>query len=83
MVGVFLAILLALCWLSHRYVESPMQRQGRRLSGWLDTWLGPDTLPAVPASPSATPSHKAIAPHMPPSTHEPPPSRESSETAAA
>ena len=80
MVGVFLVILLALCWLTHRFVESPMQRQGRRVAGWLETWFGPDTLPA---SPSATPSHTAIAPHLPPSRHEPPPSRESSETAAA
>ena len=73
MVGVFLAILLVLCWLSHRFVESPMQRQGRRVAGWLDTWLGPDTLPASPAAPS----------RMPTPSHEPPSSRESSETAAA
>jgi peptidoglycan/LPS O-acetylase OafA/YrhL len=65
MVGVFVAILLVLCWLSHRFVESPMQRQGRRLAGWLDTWFGPDTLPAVPASPSATPSHTAAPSHEP------------------
>ena len=44
----FLAVLLALCWLSHRFVESPMQRCGRRVSKWLDRWIGPDTLPAVP-----------------------------------
>jgi peptidoglycan/LPS O-acetylase OafA/YrhL len=77
MVGVFLAILLALCWLTHRFVESPMQRQGRRVAGWLETWFGPDTLPAVPASPSATPSHaaassQAAAPsHAATASHEP------------
>jgi peptidoglycan/LPS O-acetylase OafA/YrhL len=50
MVAVFLAILLVLCWLSHRFVEVSMQRQGRRLAGWLDTYLGPDTIRAVPAA---------------------------------
>jgi peptidoglycan/LPS O-acetylase OafA/YrhL len=50
MVGVFLAVLLVLCWLSHRFVELSMQRQGRRFAGWLDTYLGPDTVLAVPAS---------------------------------
>jgi peptidoglycan/LPS O-acetylase OafA/YrhL len=80
MVGVFLAILLVLCWLSHRFVESTMQRQGRRVAGWLDTWFGPDTLPAratLPVPATATPSRPAI------SSHEPTPSLESPETAAA
>ena len=56
MVGVFLAILLVLCWLTHRYVESTMQRRGRRVAGWLDTWFGPDTLP--------DPSHQPTPPHQ-------------------
>jgi peptidoglycan/LPS O-acetylase OafA/YrhL len=56
MVGVFLAILLMLCWLSHRFVESTMQRQGRRVAAGLDTWFGSDALPTVPAgaAPAAT-----------------------------
>jgi peptidoglycan/LPS O-acetylase OafA/YrhL len=45
----FLAVLLACCWLSHRFVELVMQRQGRRVASWLDTCLGPDTVLAAPA----------------------------------
>src|ERR1700753_4135731 len=41
MVAVFLAILLVLCWLSHRFVEVSMQRQGRRLAGLVGTYPGP------------------------------------------
>ena len=44
--GAFLIVLLGCCWLSHRFVESFMQRQGRRFAAWLDTWFGPDTLQA-------------------------------------
>jgi peptidoglycan/LPS O-acetylase OafA/YrhL len=90
MVGVFLAILLVLCRLSHRFVESPMQRQGRRLAGWLDTWLGPDALPAGAApSHEPAPPEKNTAPQEPlrsskaAPSHEPPSSQERSETAAA
>jgi peptidoglycan/LPS O-acetylase OafA/YrhL len=49
----FLAVLLGCCWLSHRFVETSMQRQGRRFAAWLDTYLGPDTVLAVPAAAAA------------------------------
>jgi hypothetical protein len=58
-----------------------MQRQGRRVAGWLDTWFGPDTLPAVPAS--AAPSHPATSSRELSPPHEPTPSQESPETTTA
>jgi peptidoglycan/LPS O-acetylase OafA/YrhL len=41
----FLAVLLFCCWLSYRFVEAPMQRQGRRFAAWLECWFGPDSIP--------------------------------------
>ena len=41
----FLALLLACCWLSYRFIEAPMQRQGRRFAAWLECWVGPDVSP--------------------------------------
>ena len=39
-------ILLACCWLSYRFIEAPMQRQGRKFAAWLEYWFGPDSIPA-------------------------------------
>ena len=63
----FLAVLLACCWLSHRFVESSMQRQGRRFAAWLDTYLGPDTVLATAAGPgpAATAAPSPAAPAAP------------------
>jgi peptidoglycan/LPS O-acetylase OafA/YrhL len=44
----FVAVLLGCCWLSYRFVEAPMQRQGRKVAAWLDKWFGPDTAGAQP-----------------------------------
>ncbi len=41
----FLVVLLALCALTYRLVEVPMQRRGKRLSAWLEQRYGPDPLP--------------------------------------
>jgi len=41
----FLAVLLVCCWLSYRFIEAPMQRQGRRFAAWLEYWAGPDVIP--------------------------------------
>ncbi|MGE5135175.1 MAG: acyltransferase family protein [Gemmatimonadota bacterium] len=41
----YLAVLLALCALTYRLVEAPMQRCGKRLAGWLEHRYGPDPLP--------------------------------------
>jgi peptidoglycan/LPS O-acetylase OafA/YrhL len=45
MAGVFLAALLGCSALTYRFVEAPMQRQGKKLAARLETWLGPDTAP--------------------------------------
>lgn len=42
----FVAVLLGCCWLSYRFVEAPMQRQGRKFAAWLEYWFGPDSIPA-------------------------------------
>jgi len=42
----FLVGLLGCCWLSYRFIEAPMQRQGRRFAAWLEYWFGPDSIPA-------------------------------------
>lgn len=44
----FLAVLLALCAVTYRLVEAPMQRRGKRLSAWLEQRYGPDPLPGPP-----------------------------------
>ena len=41
----FLAVLLACCWLSYRFIEAPMQRQGRKFAAWLEYWVGSDVIP--------------------------------------
>jgi peptidoglycan/LPS O-acetylase OafA/YrhL len=41
----FVAVLLGCCALSYRFVEAPMQRQGRKVAAWLEHWFGPDTVP--------------------------------------
>jgi peptidoglycan/LPS O-acetylase OafA/YrhL len=43
--AVFLAVLLAVCAVSYRLVEAPMQRQGKRLAAWLEVRYGPDRMP--------------------------------------
>jgi peptidoglycan/LPS O-acetylase OafA/YrhL len=42
LVAVFVLVLLVCCWLTHRYIEAPMQRLGRRVAGRLDARFGPD-----------------------------------------
>jgi peptidoglycan/LPS O-acetylase OafA/YrhL len=42
MVAVFVLVLLVCCALTHRFIEAPMQRLGRRAAGRLDTRFGPD-----------------------------------------
>jgi peptidoglycan/LPS O-acetylase OafA/YrhL len=40
--AVFVLVLLVCCGLTHRFIEAPMQRLGRRAAGWLDARFGPD-----------------------------------------
>jgi peptidoglycan/LPS O-acetylase OafA/YrhL len=42
LVAVFITVLLACCALTHRLIEAPMQRLGRRVSARLDARFGPD-----------------------------------------
>ena len=42
LVAVFVTVLLVCCALTHRYIEAPMQRVGRRVAGRLDARFGPD-----------------------------------------
>ena len=42
LVAVFVAALLAICGLTHRFIEAPMQRLGRRVDARLDARFGPD-----------------------------------------
>jgi peptidoglycan/LPS O-acetylase OafA/YrhL len=44
LVAVFVSVLLVCCWLTHRFIEAPMQRLGRRIAARLDTRFGPDVL---------------------------------------
>jgi peptidoglycan/LPS O-acetylase OafA/YrhL len=48
LVAVFVLVLLVCCGLTHRFIEAPMQRLGRRVGGRLDARFGPDGV-AVPA----------------------------------
>ena len=41
-VAVFVLVLLVCYGLTHRFIEAPMQRLGRRAAGWLDARFGPD-----------------------------------------
>jgi hypothetical protein len=43
LVAVFLLVLLVCCGLTHRLIEAPMQRLGRRVTRRLDVRFGPDT----------------------------------------
>jgi peptidoglycan/LPS O-acetylase OafA/YrhL len=52
----FLAVLLGCCALSYRFLEAPMQRQGKKLTVWLETWFGPDTMPREPVEAPAVES---------------------------
>ena len=49
LVAVFVAVLLVCCGLTHRFIEAPMQRLGRRVAAWLDARFGPDA-PRPPRS---------------------------------
>jgi peptidoglycan/LPS O-acetylase OafA/YrhL len=56
-VAVFVAALLAVCGLTHRFIEAPMQRLGRRVAARLDTRFGPDVQhppPSLIADPAAS-----------------------------
>jgi peptidoglycan/LPS O-acetylase OafA/YrhL len=44
LVAVFVLVLLVCCGLTHRFIEAPMQRLGRRVAGRLDGRFGPDAL---------------------------------------
>jgi peptidoglycan/LPS O-acetylase OafA/YrhL len=51
--AVFVTVLLVCCGLTHRCIEAPMQRMGRRVAARLDARFGPDSLrPRL--TPSAT-----------------------------
>ena len=44
LVAVFLLVLLVCCGLTHRFIEAPMQRLGRRVARRLDVRFGPDSV---------------------------------------
>ena len=44
LVAVFMLVLLVCCGLTHRFIEAPMQRLGRWVTGRLDGRFGPDAL---------------------------------------
>jgi len=49
----FLLVLLGCCALTHRFVEVPMQRQGRKLAARLGAWCGPgNPVPPPRSSPA-------------------------------
>jgi peptidoglycan/LPS O-acetylase OafA/YrhL len=48
LVVVFVLVLLACCGLTHRFIEAPMQRLGRRVARRLDVRFGPDTVVTQP-----------------------------------
>jgi hypothetical protein len=48
LVAVFLLVLLVCCGLTHRVIEAPMQRLGRRVTRRLDVRFGPDTAATQP-----------------------------------
>jgi peptidoglycan/LPS O-acetylase OafA/YrhL len=50
----FVTVLLACCGLTHRFIEAPMQRLGRRVAARLDARFGPDTPDRAGAPPSLT-----------------------------
>ena len=43
-----LLVLLVCCGLTHRLIEAPMQRLGRRVTRRLDVRFGPDTVASQP-----------------------------------
>jgi peptidoglycan/LPS O-acetylase OafA/YrhL len=49
LVAVFVSVLLVCCGLTHRFIEAPMQRLGRRVAARLDARFGPDALRPRPA----------------------------------
>ncbi|HET9971414.1 MAG TPA: acyltransferase [Streptosporangiaceae bacterium] len=58
LVAAFVAVLLGCCGLTHRFIEAPMQRTGRRVGARLDARFGPDTretlvLPDAPVTPDS------------------------------
>ena len=52
LVAAFVTVLLACCGLTHRLIEAPMQRLGRRVGARLDARFGPDA-PGTPGTPGA------------------------------
>ena len=59
LVAVFVAVLLACCGLTYRFIEAPMQRLGRRVAGRLDARFGPDVLGPRRPRPEADGSPRA------------------------
>ena len=47
LVAMFVLVLLACCGLTHRFIEAPMQRLGRRVARRLDVRFGPDSVASV------------------------------------
>jgi peptidoglycan/LPS O-acetylase OafA/YrhL len=48
LVAIFVLVLLACCGLTHRFIEAPMQRLGRRVARRLDARFGPDSVAGQP-----------------------------------
>jgi peptidoglycan/LPS O-acetylase OafA/YrhL len=84
-VAVFVAVLLVICGLTHRFIEAPMQRLGRRAGARLGARLGPDGPRQAPVSvdPGAcgTPPAGAAGPRPHPGRRSPRPDHGSSRSA--
>jgi hypothetical protein len=71
LVAAFVAVLLTCCGLTHRFIEAPMQRIGRRAGARLDARFGPDTrgtlvTPDEPVTPdSRVATDATVAPDSP------------------
>ena len=56
MAGAFVLVLLGCSGLTHRLIEAPMQRHGRRLARWLDSRFGEDSIEPPHAEPAGEPA---------------------------
>jgi hypothetical protein len=73
LVAAFVAVLLTCCGLTHRFIEAPMQRIGRRVGARLDARFGPDTrgtlvTPDEPVTPDSTVAADSAAGGAPPAS---------------